>query len=1589
MRMENRQTADAAAVVRPRSVNRTVACEAHETASEQEPPAKRIKVEEGTASTGAEGTSQTQTTNISNSKTSQDSRAYPIAETSGIGQSSVVTNSPVVSNFSGSSSVESLHPPATATATDSVVHPPAPAPPTTNPSVESPAALVPLKSTLMAHLQTKYQVELEYMLLEFRKLERQLLGAKGAAQIEESAGSRERREKLHSFILHLEDTIRQIDEGCRLEAGAFDASASLSLKKGGSTDGETTIPESKRKETEESVQKLEEHILANLLPVKVRLKKQLAAQQGATRNPAGMPAPRRGSYVASSSAGAKGTFAAAAEQRQKQAEAARLAAQEQQEQKMREVSDPTQFGTPLKGGSSLTRNLHGATLGSKRRTHGHGVGACTQANEEPTNGRILYGGMVPESTQHRSGVAAASGVHEMVIESPSLLTPTESVETAEAPEVANHPIVPLQSSTPVAVEISTEKNTLSHKPPPPTVAAAPPPGLKQPKPVPVQTVKVQEPEIENIEESLTDEERRRMRKKRRKRKLLRIARRRERERQRLVVTQPAHPANIQMKVVGGGRKKSNSGKNNGRKKGPRAVEYICALCNDPYNSTCEYNPWWALSQQECPKCRKVQIPRIDITAPANQIEYHPALLAHIDDNGGNVGSSASAVSQYLPKPPPPLPPHARLVKPIQHLYREPLSPGSDSDSDLSELSDGSLSDLSVGSSDSDFDFSSLTPVEQAEHETFGHKYKGPALSEDHASRLLVLMQHSSTCPCRHKSKRHRDVCRSVKYLMLHVRDCPGSTSNFDVCPFPWCRKVKHLLYHLVSCSNATKCKICSPPNLSPSLHALKGLNQFRAKIYRERLITFMKRSAAARRAAATLAYNSKTVGPHPPYVTAAKGASALKPIPAIHAKHPPRSAPPSGIARKGKETGIPATVGAPPTTQTKATSATVFAHHPWTAMQKSAAKAPPKQIRAPMLQHLQSSKDTNSQAAGKTQSLTTIKGVDHKVSAPPTYASVEDPLRASAAQRVQNPVQVSTSPISGATLAASKPVGSPIPEESSQHGVSKPVSAISTARATPNAESNPATSVKNVRPVASLVSQQTPSKSLLSHPAALSPSNFANGVPDGIAPGVGQSATVSRKAPPVIASSPSLHAPAASHLQPQSVAQLSTRPVSTTVEVNETPMQAALMHQTALQSALSSALASAKPAMQKDNPPTATQQPHVLTSLPPSGHPTAHPESMQSVQTQNVPQSHPKVEIATAPAASPTMKVPSHANAAHLAHLSQPAAAGLASVSSNDVTKVLGSEPVEHQASVRSVRHFGAPAPPLQMAKQATTGTVQTQTKPAPHSKPVPANSIPAVAASVKRTEQLVAASPPSRVPITPVTAQAALVPLSNANSTKHPSASAPSSHVTREPAIETVPTLLASTRPTATPRPPTVGGTLHIGASSQTMNVTKSPVAGAIQAQSRPPSPARGQSVSVSSVIHQTNARSALPPSPSGDRTNLRVAEKIQVQHISTDPQTSIPATEVTVLPAQSNGSKAQHTVAATLAPEVSSQATTTPVIPKATHGSSGRFGTAIPNSSSASQFVQTKLEPGRPMSTNAAEHATVKTRKVEQTADIVKVGG
>merc|ERR1740138_1382158 len=83
---------------------------------------------------------------------------------------------------------------------------------------------------------------------------------------------------------------------------------------------------------------------------------------------------------------------------------------------------------------------------------------------------------------------------------------------------------------------------------------------------------------------------------------------------------------------GGGNSVENQGP-------PQAVQYQCSCCGETYPSKCGANPWWAITRELCPKCSKMQIPRIDISEPANQIEYHPALVrtAESERGGGGLG----------------------------------------------------------------------------------------------------------------------------------------------------------------------------------------------------------------------------------------------------------------------------------------------------------------------------------------------------------------------------------------------------------------------------------------------------------------------------------------------------------------------------------------------------------------------------------------------------------------------------------------------------------------------------------------------------------------------------------------------------------------------------------------------------------------------------------------------------------------------------------------------------------------------------------------------------------------------------------------
>ncbi|KAL7545519.1 hypothetical protein ACHAWF_008867, partial [Thalassiosira exigua] len=1121
------------------------------------------------ASAGAAAAPNARTTAAATTAAAAATAAKAAAD-GGAGPSSVVPSA-------APSAAISAAPPASASA--------APPPP---PPVRSESPPPPLKSLTFRHLRRKYSPELDYMLVEFRKLERQLLGAPGLQRTEsgkaiakpEGAGSRERREKLHGFILHLEDTIRQIAEGCESEDkdvererssqtnesgadanGKKDEGAkpqSQSLPKDNFTAADASLSAlTPAKEKEESVQRLEEHVLANLLPVKIRLTRQLAAQKGAVRNPATAPVQPGQAGVASTKE--------IVEARRKEQEKARLLEEERRRQREAlaqprggaatttssssssggptSAPAPSQYGKPLGAGrSSLTSRLHGRTLGpggaaaagtssaSSSATTAASPAAATSAAPAAAaaNGRrpILYAGMAPGSEQVSSSVGAAE-VHPGLIgrdaaraaaaleeerrrmarleegaariaagdagaATASTAMGTAAVGTTTAAGAATALKSPPEGPAAVASGVPAATATAGAARPAPRPAAppaaapippAPPPKPKRPHVPPNYDDPSLSPEARR--ELRTNEARWRQRKRRRERRRRRAAamgtaggafarvalRSPQFPQPRAAPPRPSGRPQPQLRaelgadaaaVVAGAVAADDAGARVATGPGPSEVpagapgipsgvgasssggttaqanaEYVCSLCNESYPSHCgDANPWWALVHHDCPKCEKAQllhqsskgdasgrfcrvtindirehprrqkelksrklirpfsdvmaahydarfrsthvrrgssvaqtpagqIPRLDIAAPANAMDYHPALLSHLDEGGGGGGGGKIGVADvggpnavvdahrsFHPAPAPFQPsaaaPPAASVYPLSRgrplppsgMSRGP-SPGlSDSDVSHTDESDGeggatgygvgdgvdygasSDEDEGVGrTGDGDFeDEDTVAREERIDREEFGYEYRGEKLTDDQATKLLVLIEHASTCPGRnapppafaapserrllnarfefrpsirrHRSAKHRNVCHSTKYLMLHVRDCPGLLSNGDLCPFPWCRKVKHLLYHLVGCApdpagggGEPRCPICRPDDLSPNLRALVGLNAHRREKFRERVKLMvakrlqMAKAAAAAAAAAHAAENAVPSNGAVANPVATSRASAAAPVP--------------------------------------------------------------------------------------------------------------------------------------------------------------------------------------------------------------------------------------------------------------------------------------------------------------------------------------------------------------------------------------------------------------------------------------------------------------------------------------------------------------------------------------------------------------------------------------------------------------------------------------------------------------------------------------------------------------------------------------
>ena len=158
------------------------------------------------------------------------------------------------------------------------------------------------------------------------------------------------------------------------------------------------------------------------------------------------------------------------------------------------------------------------------------------------------------------------------------------------------------------------------------------------------------------------------------------------------------------------------------------------------------------------------------------MDYHPALLAHIDDGSTktyNPGMTTSIAETYHQ----PVQYHTQqatvMAAPSAATILRKSSSFSDSDVSHTDESDGEggsaekLSGVNYAESsdeedelgnkkvtvaelaaDENGDIDSVTREDCMDREEFGLDYNGEVLSDDEARKLLVLIEHASTCPGR-------------------------------------------------------------------------------------------------------------------------------------------------------------------------------------------------------------------------------------------------------------------------------------------------------------------------------------------------------------------------------------------------------------------------------------------------------------------------------------------------------------------------------------------------------------------------------------------------------------------------------------------------------------------------------------------------------------------------------------------------------------------------------------------------------------------------------------------------------------------------
>ncbi|GMI11506.1 hypothetical protein TrVE_jg10569 [Triparma verrucosa] len=698
------------------------------------------------------------------------------------------------------------------------------------------------RMTPLTVLSQKYSQLIGVMIKEFNILEADLRTIPNPNQTQQQIDSAvQRHTKLVLFLKHLK------------QAGDL-------LNSGGQRSGKDAAGE------EQEARDLEKRIKEKFIPVYNRLVKQREDSKKASKAPPpGHVLPRPANIV--------------------QAEPSATAIPPTANVAAAPADAPSIFNKPLKGGSFLTQKLHGSRLGSSDRRHGSGVGSTTpvRSNNGP---RILRAGMAPGSDNVIMPPPSIGGGPPTHTKNPAPIAfspaATANISSANRPMSNNHNIHS-NSSNNNNDNLSNQSSYIPNHvpaPAPPTPQFPPSAASSDPPKIEVEGAVVGAPsagfaaanhpsnfhdhdnlkggnESEPPEHDTTDESDSDMNTAsmsnspelnptahNHNSKLNPLASpinpinpaftfsspsaaKKDNEKSsnsleeinNWVETDILRPHFSQVQQVGKhlisvdnippnplAKKPKKKRKKEPRYSGPstatpKAVDYTCAECNEIYPGQATANPWWLVSRQQCPKCMKDQIPRIDINAPNNLIDYHPALLAH------ELEDSEEGHSHLLPTP------------------------------NLTTTTDENGGMALLTSTQEEESSSSESEGEEDPGEDFSEKgYKGPRMTKSEAARMVVLLNHARNCPGNHKSDKHREVCQSSKFMLLHVRDCTGSTSFGDPCPYPWCRKVKHLLFHLLSCEKPEECEICSGgSHLSRNMVRLKQINEINLSLEMKRM----------------------------------------------------------------------------------------------------------------------------------------------------------------------------------------------------------------------------------------------------------------------------------------------------------------------------------------------------------------------------------------------------------------------------------------------------------------------------------------------------------------------------------------------------------------------------------------------------------------------------------------------------------------------------------------------------------------------------------------------------------------------------------